>query len=238
MRTEASWVEGPERPRAAGGEVHVWLLALDAPSKETNLSPAERERAERFRFDRDRRRYIAAHAQVRELLGRYAGAEAASLRFAHTAHGKPYLPGSPLRFNLSHAHELAILAVAREREIGCDIEYVSPDVRTGELAARFFSPAERAAFGSLEDQERHRAFFRCWTRKEAFVKARGEGLSLPLEDFDVSVTAPARLLATRPDRADAGRWWLAGLSPGDDYEGAVCVAGPPAAVRRWLPSPG
>jgi 4'-phosphopantetheinyl transferase len=171
-------------------ELVVQTLAVDGGPLAGLLSADERERAGRFAFEHDRRRYVVARARLRQLLGERVGAAPESLRFVYQAHGKPALARRPgqrdLRFNVSHCGEVAAYAFADGREVGVDIEEVRELPDADQLALRCFSPGERAAYLCLPPRERPRGFFDCWTRKEAFVKALGAGLSQPLEAFDVS----------------------------------------------------
>ncbi len=217
--------------------VNVWIRTLQASSAMERacyevLTSEERERAARFRIERPRNDFILTRGTLRSLLAGYIGVTPQELSFRYTAHGKPLLNGqSDLRFNVSHTDGLALIAVVKAREIGVDVEKISaaPDVR--KLAERFFSIQERRSLEPLSGDELQAAFFRCWTRKEAYVKARGEGLSLPLHQFDVSV-APNEsraLLATRPDPSEAGRWTLQDLPVSHGYVAAVAVAVAPTA---------
>jgi 4'-phosphopantetheinyl transferase len=219
-----------------GQEVQVWRLELDTvPSDgwswENLLSADERERAGRFHFARDRRRFTAARGLLRTLLGGYLQADPGELRFRYSHKGKPALDGkhqeSGLCFNVSHSDEVALLAFARAGELGVDVERVRQDCEVQEIAQRFFSSAEQKALAALPAAQQYRAFFNCWTRKEAFVKAKGGGLSLPLDQFDVSLAPgePAELLATRPDPAEKQRWSLWALDAGEEYAAALIVAG-------------
>ena len=212
--------------------VNVWIRTLQASSAIERacyevLTSEERERAARYRIERPRNDFVLTRGTLRSLLARYIGVTPQELSFRYTEHGKPLLDGlSDLRFNVSHTEGLALIAFVRAREIGVDVEKISatPDVR--ELAERFFSIQERHSLERLSGDELQSAFFRCWTRKEAYVKARGEGLSLPLHQFDVSV-APNEsraLLATRPDPSEAGRWTLQDLPVSHGYVAAVAVA--------------
>ncbi len=158
------------------------------------------------------------------------------MRFAYTTYGKPLLAdetgASGLRFNLTHSHGLALLAVTRGREIGVDVERIRDNLEGEKLAERFFSPREVAALRSLPPELRREAFFHCWTRKEAYIKAVGKGLSLPLDQFDVTLHPgePAALLATRHDSEEAQRWSMRSLAPGEGYVGALARRGAFLAV--------
>jgi 4'-phosphopantetheinyl transferase len=212
--------------------VNVWTRTLRVSSAIERacyevLTSEERERAARYRIERPRNDFILTRGTLRSLLARYSGITPQELSFRYTAHGKPLLDGpSDLRFNVSHTDGLALIAFVRAREIGVDVEKINaaPDVR--KLAERFFSIQERHSLEPLSGDELQSAFFRCWTRKEAYVKARGEGLSLPLHQFDVSV-APNEsraLLATRPDPSEASRWTLQDLPVSHGYVAALAVA--------------
>jgi 4'-phosphopantetheinyl transferase len=227
-----------------GEEVHVWRAALARSPEEVEalkrlLSEDELRRAARFHFPRDRSSFVVARGTLREILGLYVGLPPGLLRFGYNAFGKPELTSAPgetgLRFNLSHAGGLALYVVAAGREVGVDIEAVREGVPCEELAARFFSRREMAALLALPAGERRRAFFECWARKEAYIKGRGEGLSLPLDSFDVSLAPgePAALLSTRDARAGAARWSLCGLTAGPGYAAAVAVEGGGWRLRCW-----
>ena len=207
---------------------------------EQTLSDDERCRAGRFYFQSDREHFIVARGVLRSILGSYLGVEARELCFGYGAYGKPALMlhanAADIRFNLSHAGGLALYAVTRDRAIGIDLEYLRADIEWMQIAARFFSPREHAMLSSLPPAARLEAFFTCWTRKEAYIKARGEGLALPLDQFDVSLTPgePAQLLGVRSDLDDPGRWSFQGLSPEPGYIAAVAVEGHGWHLTRWL----
>ncbi len=213
-----------EPPPLAADEVHLWRIALDAPADASLLSPDELERAGRFHFARDRRRFVAARAGLRRILARYLGQAPQALGFAYGPQGKPRLAaaGAPPYFNLSHAEGLALVAVTAIGEVGVDLEFPRP-IDPG-LAARYFAAAEIAALEALPAQERNLAFFRCWTRKEAYLKACGDGVLAPLDRFEVSLDpASPRVLTIGGDREEAARWQLAHLEPAPGYVGAVAL---------------
>ena len=228
-----------EPPPLAPNDVHVWSLALDAAPPRLDalrraLSPDEVERAERFRFARDRDRFVAARGQLREVLALYLAVAPPAVSFAYGPQGKPMLQQrGGLRFNLSHAEDEAILAVAKGREVGIDIERIRPEVECEDIAQRFFSPAEVAALLALPATARPPVFFTCWTRKEAFIKALGGGLGIPLTDFEVSLepAGPARLLRTAWDPAVAGRWRLHTLAAPPGFAAALAVEGGEPRIR-------
>jgi len=237
-----SWQKGPPSPVLWPQEVHVWRVRLDAAwsnSFELALSPDDRERAARFRFEGDRHRFNIARASLRQILGRYLKANASGLRFEIGAYGKPGVDADQnnldLRFNLSHSHQLALIAVARGREVGVDVEFVRADFASDEVAEHFFSPVEVKQLVRMPAELKTRSFFNCWTRKEAYIKARGEGLSHPLDQFDVSFApgAPAALIDNRLDPTEVSRWSFEELSPHPAYAAALTVEGNFSRLLLW-----
>jgi len=223
-------------------EVQVWRLDLEALAAAEDrwhklLSPDEQARAGRFRPVQVRRHFVVARGMLRTVLAAYLGVDASKLAFCYSAREKPRLAPpyaeSGILFNVAHSGGVALLAFAREREIGVDVEQMSREVEVAAIARRFFSPREQVQLAALSPEERHDAFFRCWTRKEAFIKAKGEGLALPLDQFDVSIAPGDKnaLLATRPDEAEAARWSLREVQAGPGYAGALCVGGHEYEVR-------
>lgn len=230
-------------------DVHVWQAALDEllPDSDTflhTLSADEQSRAERFYFQKDREHFIAAHGVLRAILGRYLNRSPECLSFHDGSHGKPALveeSGSDaIHFNMSHSHGLVLYAVARGRAVGIDLEFVRREVEVEQIAERFFSRREAATLRALPADSRTYAFFLCWTRKEAYIKARGEGLSMPLGQFDVSLVPgdQAALLRTQSDPDEACRWSLQELSLASDYAAALAVEGRGCSLScwRWLRS--
>ncbi len=225
-------------------EVHVWSAELDqtvsrVDNLQQTLDRSERARAERFCFRRDRNHFIVAHGLSRVILSRYLNIEPGDLRFCYNPYGKPTLAkefeGDRLRFNLSHSHSLVLYAVTRAREIGIDIEYVRPDLAYEQIAERFFSPREVAALHTVPINHQLKAFFNCWTRKEAYIKARGEGLSLPLDRFAVSLAPeePAALLNIVGDPHETSRWSLRELDLAPGYVAALAVEGHDWRLKCW-----
>lgn len=221
-------------------EVHIWSVNLNMPELQIKklqlyLSADELQRAQRFYFEKDRNDFIVGRGILRRLLSNYLDRQPYEFIFEYNKFGKPFLPyafgGDNFRFNLSHSHGLALYAFALNHEVGIDIEYIREDFSDLEIADRFFSPDEVAELRSLPQQDQKQAFFLCWTRKEAFIKGKGKGLSIPLDQFDVSITPgqPAELLRTKYNRKDALQWSLYNLSLKPDYAAAVAVEG----VRQW-----
>ena len=221
------------------GEVHVWRLRLGATpaglaSLRDLLDDAERQRADRFVFGVHRDRYVVAHGLLRRLVSRYTGASAAGLAFVGEARAKPRLSRRPsLRFSLSHSGDLGLVALAWNREVGVDVEAIRPLDDLEGLAETCFSPAEKAEFKALPEASRLRAFFEGWTRKEAFLKAIGDGLSRPLSSVEVTLRPgePARLLRVEWDQTLCSRYALWVLSPADGFAGALATAGEDSYVR-------
>lgn len=207
------------------------------------LSADEHERAERFHFRNDRNHFIAARGLLRLLLSRYLDLPPQQLSFSYSPYGKPALAGeserASLRFNVSHSHGVALYAFTLEREVGVDVEYIRQDVVNESIAEHFFSAQEVASLRALPAEVQPQAFFNCWTRKEAFIKARGEGLSFPLDQFDVSLVPeePAALISIRNNPLEASRWSLQTLPIEEGYVAALAVAGHDWRLECWtLPS--
>jgi 4'-phosphopantetheinyl transferase len=242
-RLEPEWSPPPEALVLRAGGVHAWRAGLNPAEPlierlAQSLAPDEQARAARFYRPQDRRRFTVARGVLRSLLARYTGAAPGAIRFSYSRHGKPALAepaGTRLRFNVSHSGELAFFAFTREREVGIDVEQIRPLSDGPRLAERFFSPAEVAALLALPEEQRHDGFFICWTRKEAFIKAKGQGLSLSLDQFDVSLgdREASLLLATRWDPDDAGRWSLRGLPAPPGYRAALAVEGHEWQLNCW-----
>jgi 4'-phosphopantetheinyl transferase len=216
-------------------EVHLWRvdLAAVAPAEERwkqILSEDERERAARFHFPRDREYFTATRALLRMILGSYAGCDPRQPVFRYSDKDKPSLSsdcGNQVEFNVSHSGTTALLAFARGRALGVDVERIREDFDHEAIARRFFSVHEARQLAALAPSERYYGFFRCWTRKESYIKAIGTGLSLPLDQFDVSLKPgdANALLSTRPDSTEAARWSLQDIPAGDGYVAALCVQG-------------
>jgi 4'-phosphopantetheinyl transferase len=224
------WLSAPKSLEISEREAHIWKIDLtsDSPDVDSLLSGEEDKRAARFHFEVDRRRFKSARGALRRILSRYLLCSPAELELGQTDYGKPFL-NSPhdetLRFNLSHAGEMALLAVTLGREIGIDVEFMRPDFATDEVAGNFFSQSEVAELQRVEPNQRTQAFFNCWTRKEAYVKARGEGLSMPLNLFDVTLAPDtvAAMLSNRSDKSETSRWIFHDLALSENYVGALVI---------------
>jgi 4'-phosphopantetheinyl transferase len=227
-------------PPLTGADVHVWLADVDTCGSEQNelwaaLSSEERARADRFCFDRDRRRYAHSRGILRHLLAGYLGADPRELVFEAGSRGKPRLIDSPqaMAFNVSHSGSFALIAVSRLGEIGVDIEAHRPLDDRDDLAERFFSASESVQLRSLEPARRDGAFFTCWSRKEAYVKAVGDGLSYPLDAFDVTFSpGEAARLTVEGDADESRRWALEALPAPTGYSAALVTEGR-RTVQCW-----
>jgi len=228
-----TWPVEDIAPRLHVGQAHLWAWPLCVPESalEANLSllsSNEVERANRFKFPEHREAYIVAHARMRQILAGYLNCASESVVFETGTHGKPRLvsPKTNLHFNLTHSHGLGGLAVTSNIEVGLDFEHIRPMER--EVAEAHFSADEIHHLDQLSGMEWINAFYRCWTRKEALLKAEGMGLNVPLHSFDVSLLPdqPATLLKTRPGAGFTHSWSLHHLDPCPGYAGALATSEP------------
>jgi len=245
MEDQNFWLPAPDEAlRLAQNEVHVWSFLLEQTEEiyqrlQATLSDDERQRAAQFKFERLQKRFVVARGALRDILRRYLKVAAEKIAFEYEAHGKPKLTEAnnqnDIRFNLSHAENLALFAVSRGRAIGVDVEFIRPLADAEKIAKRFFAPRESSVFCALPAAQKPAAFFNCWARKEAFIKAIGEGLSHPLHRFDVSFIEgePPALLSTRPNPEEARKWTLHALTPAPDHVGAFVVAGNRFDLTCW-----
>ena len=239
------WSEAPSSLSLSSGEVHVWRAHLEQPAEVVQrflrtLDEDEQTRASRFHFEKHRQRFIVGRSVLRSLLGRYLDVQPEDVHFAYGPYGKPSLDAAhhagTLRFNASHSHELAVYAFAQDHDVGIDVEYIKEDFATEEIAERFFSAYEVQVLRALRVEEQAAAFFRCWTRKEAYIKAIGSGLSHPLDQFDVTL-APneaAALLRDAREPESVTQWSLFNLEVDTGYAAALAVNGKVDSVRQWL----
>ena len=243
MRRAREWEKAPTRqPRLASGDVDVWSVQLECSPAyvavlQHTLSDEECNRADRFHFERDQRRFICARGTLRRLLAEYLDAEAHDLTFSYGPNGKPALSGRferALTFNVSHSKELALVAIGRDVEMGVDVEAVRSIDDADDIASRFFSPRETAQLRALPVLVRTQAFFACWTRKEAYLKALGSGLAKPLDGFDVAFApGEAAALFVPGDERETARWSIRELAPAPGYTGALVTEGGCGALRCW-----
>jgi len=236
-----AWLKPSSPLSLSPGEVHVWRAALDvAPATmvalEKTLSSNELERAREFHFPVHANRFKTARGILRNILASYFPKADHEISFSQNDYGKPFVaaefPAGGLRFNASHSQGLALYALALGREVGIDLEYVRPEKIDLHLAKRFFSTKEIAEINASSETLRTEKFFRCWTRKEAYTKARGIGLGLPLSSFSVPLD-PCLYTPTLIHSAEATSWWVAGLAPCEGYVGAIVTECPFVDLKLW-----
>lgn len=230
MKATVDWSSPQETPALERDEIHVWRAALSVGQPllvrlESTLGDDEKARAARFIFERDRDRFIAARGILRDLLGRYLRRAPQDIKFAYGPRGKPAVasgdsqPG--ISFNLSHSHALAVIAIAHQREVGIDIEFLRREFAGEDIAKRYFSAQEVTELNGLPAELRTEGFFLCWTRKEAYIKARGDGLHVPLDSFSVSLSPDGPSLLSSPD---ASRWGIESFVPSLESEPRYAAA--------------
>lgn len=225
----------------AANEIHVWYASLNKPVLQYYclLSTDERRRAERFHFEEDKKRFIVRRGILRTILGHYLNVESGRLQFCYGKNGKPALADkfgeAAIRFNMSCSEAIALYAFTSDYEIGVDIERIRDISEMEQIAKRFFSTRENAVFHTLSKSERKEAFFNFWTRKEAFLKATGDGLSRPLNRFDVTLVPgePARLLRIEGDTEEAQHWSIQDLKPASGFAAALVIKGQIGNVNCW-----
>jgi 4'-phosphopantetheinyl transferase len=235
MGNSPSWFPAATPPMLLDNELHVWRARLDlSPAAwerlQSTLNSDEKERAERFLIPEACEQFVAARGVLRELLGAYLELQAERVALTFGPEGKPSLSpahNSRIRFNVSHSHGLGLFAFANNHEIGADIEYVKNDFRGLEIASHFFSQQELAALAKLPPSAIDQAFFGCWTKKEAYVKAHGQGLSIPLGSFTVDFTEGTQVLQ---DETGA-RWSCYALEAAPGFAGAVVAEGENWSVK-------
>jgi len=237
------WQSPPAELALGDGDVHAWRVELDQPaSRVANLrnflSADELERVDHFYFSRDRDRFIVARGLLRKMLSRYLRLRPADIAFRYGLRGKPSIcrfPAlQPTSFNLSHSGSLAVIGVSLRRNIGVDVEQVRSNVDQEGIAQRFFAPAEIREYLGLPAHQRTQAFFRCWTRKEAYIKATGDGLTFPLDRFVVSLAMGGRTqLVYHVDRAEVLRWTVCDLDLGSQFSAAMVVEGQNWGLQCW-----
>jgi 4'-phosphopantetheinyl transferase len=242
MNSDLDWLSPPPDLVLAADEVHVWRSPLDVPEAHAArllplLSADEQRRAGDYCRAQLRQAFVVARGRLRTLLGRYLAVAPGEVRLVYNAHGRPELPPelgqARLRFNLSHSGAVVLYAFTWDRQVGIDVEQPGRRLDFEPLARRFFSSRENHDLAALAECERRAAFFRCWTRKEAFIKATGRGLSYGLSRFDVSLApgGPARVLRAESD--DPRAWSLRDLAVGPDYAAALAVERNDWTLRAW-----
>ena len=237
MSTEKfQWRCGVPGELVSSSEVHVWRVFMDTTNFQSEslletLSADELTRAEKFHFERDQQRFIMARGILRVILGHYLGKKPSELCFEYASHGKPVLANNDgcaaLSFNLSHSGEIILYAITRSRKIGIDVERIRDNVDVGQIAHRFFSAGEIGSLDKIHKKNRSEVFFQYWARKEAFIKATGEGVSFPMEQCDVSLIGGSVLspIILPGDNSESSHWYGQDLFPGHGYAAAIAVEG-------------
>lgn len=244
MEVDCAWPLPPTDISLSGDMVHVWCACLNqfdnyVEQIALTLSPDEMKRAERFRLPQHRNQFITAHGLLRKLLADYTNIDAGGISFSYGRNGKPFLSkqnrGKKIRFNLSHSNGYALFAFACDREIGVDIEYIKALTEMEGVAVQVFSTKETAVLRSFPESEKKEAFFIFWTRKEAYIKAIGEGLSSALEKIDISshpINAPV-LVDERGNLKYKNYWYIQDLMPVPGFAAALAVEGGQVKHRYW-----
>lgn len=240
----ASWNSPPQNLTLDIGSIHVWRVSQTQTqscleSLLQTLSTDEQTKAQRFHFPKDRSQFIVSRGALRAILGRYLHINPSLLRFECNPYGKPFLTiaqgGNSLHFNLSHSRGITLIAITNNRDIGVDIEGINPEFPCLEIAEKYFSPLENSVLRSLPQHLQTQAFFTCWTRKEAYIKAVGKGLSIPLNQFAVTCAPgePAAILTLTENPEPTSKWSLIELIPSLDMVAAVAVAGDCYQLDCW-----
>jgi 4'-phosphopantetheinyl transferase len=240
----APWNTAPGAVPLSSGEIHIWRAEPNSSSLPLDqyhrlLSPEERRRAERYHFDGDRNRFIFRRGVLRTILGLYTKTPPAELFFNFSRRGKPELADGvgtdKIKFNLSFSNGLALFSFARDQEIGIDIEYIRQVPEIEEISLRFFATFENYALRALPETRRKDAFFSIWTRKEAFIKATGDGMSCPLNKFCVSLApgGPYHLLSIEGKPEESSLWSIIPFAPAARYAAALAVRSRSYQLRYW-----
>ena len=241
---ESEWRQAVPGKLINSNEVHVWRVLIDSTTVQIEnlkeiLSSDELVKAGRFHFEKDQKRFIAARGILRRILGHYLDMNPHDIRFEYTSHGKPLLAGisgnDTISFNLTHSGAFALYAITRGKDIGIDIERVRDDVDMYQITQRFFSQGEINSLKQIDENKRLELFFQYWTRKEAFLKAMGEGITFPMEQCDVSlvngrVLSPVTLLGINRENSC---WHVQDLFPGRVYTAAIAVEGGDWDISCW-----
>ena len=229
-----NWQKSPQRILIKEKETHLWYLRLERSDKErlylqNLLSIDELNRAKRFVFEKDQASFIVARGLLRKILGQYANSPPDVLKFSYNIYGKPFLTQngtqSVFDFNISHSHNVALLGITRKSQIGVDVEKLNPDIAIPQIAESYFSKKEASLFRSLPKNKKVEGFFKCWTCKEAYIKAKGKGLSIPLDGFHVDFNSPGqpRLLKSNLYPKDVNKLDFYSFNIAESFAAAVVV---------------
>jgi len=244
MTDMPDWQFPPEKINLTDRDVHIWQIFLEEPIEKAKdmgwiLSDEEKYRAGRFQFEHHQRRFLISHAALRHILSQYTGIEPQHIQYQITSYGKPHLRNKTefdIQFNLSHSHERAVVAICQNQPIGIDIEYIRSTADIASLAKQNFSTNEYQQFAKLPVTDSLLGFFNTWTRKEAYIKAIGEGLSHPLHTFEVTVNPgePAQMLSIANDLKAARHWTLEAVQVQDGYAAAFAVQLTKVYLNQWI----
>jgi len=244
VKLKSCWNFPPNSLHLSSNDVHLWLAKLDQSEECVEklsqiLSKEEQRKSERFHYEKDRNNFIVTHGVLRKILSRYLGIEPNRLQFGYHSHGKPFVFGKSnseeICFNISHSRNLSLYALVRSRQLGVDLEYIRPIPEADHIVAEIFSSYERAMWQQLPENQKQEAFFHIWTGKEAYIKARGEGLSMPLDQFDVLCTPDEpgiRCLANEASD-DSSLWSLRTLQLEPNYAATLVVEGHDWQLTCW-----
>jgi 4'-phosphopantetheinyl transferase len=235
------WLNPPDNLNLSDDEAHIWRADLKfnecfQTSFLKLLSPDEKRRAQKFRFTKDSRNFIIARGILRSLIGKYLKIKPSEISFRYSEFGKPGIADNhSLQFNISHSKNIALFAFIKKLNVGVDVEFVNPDIEVKDIAEKFFSPNEVLNLFALPEKQHTLGFFNCWTRKEAFIKAVGEGLSFPLNKFEVSLEPdkPAKLLATDWEPKAVSKWSIFSMSPATNFVGGLAIEGVVEKIKFW-----
>ncbi len=219
-------------------DVHVWKFESSKTSTAIDffsiLSNEEKDRALKFHFEKDRISYLTAHYNLRRLISNYLKIDPQDVNFVTNKYGKPFIDGiNKLQFNISHSGNIVLIAFHKSKPVGVDVEMHRDDIKYAEIAERFFSKNEVQALKTALQSNQKELFFRVWSRKEAYIKGIGKGLSIPLGSFDVSLTKEAKILKAETKASDKNQWNIKSLNPKKGYSAAVTCALPDFSLKCW-----
>ncbi len=242
---KSKWQTPPAKLKLLNDEIHIWRVSTnDQTDKSVEylrsiLSNEEQEKADRFHFERDRKQYTIARGFLRIIIGRYLDINPTEFDFSYNKYGKPKLEGADigdsLHFNLSHSGNMVLYVFSLNRRVGIDVELIKSYKKTREIVERFFSEKEKEEFASLPEGQKDVAFYTCWARKEAYIKAVGKGMSLPLDEFTVSMIPrkPILLLHNHNEIDNGVKWTLLDIDRIENYASAVAAEGEGLKLRYW-----
>ena len=236
------WQKTPDSLNLSKDHVDIWLCDLKQLSSDINnfysiLSEDERERTDKLKVEDKKQQYIITRGALRQRLGLLTKIDPQDFIFDYLEHGKPVLANNPqfadMTFNVSHSHDLALIAITQEQNIGIDIEKINRELKHDELVSRFFSKVEQTEFQTIPEANRAKAFCACWSRKEAFIKAIGDGVSYGLDTFDVTVDPENQTPEINLHKPSEDTWSALNLPINDEYMACLVSDGGSLSVRYW-----